>query len=404
MNREKLIWTIIFVIGVGALGWRFFTTNMSMTYVAGTDYEFVEVGPAQSSDAPAQPSDKDAKTEPETRWVNLAEDPDLKEVQSGQEKVIKKLEPWTTYRDISMEVLPIQSAFKSAGLDPSLVLDPVDAKRQIDVAAQDGLINDTQKTDLSMRVGALERYPEVGLSWQRTLGVWIAAFFTLAIMSFLYRDNPFYKVAEAVVIGASAGYVMVAGFWTTFVKNLLVVLFPGAMRESLVPGLKADQAPDYIYIIPLIMIVLLLWRLAPKGGWISRWPLAFFIGVTAGFRLIGYLEADFLGQIAAGVIPLYVPVEVVSASGTVEGVSAWLTIWASFSNIVITLATLTGLVYFFFSVEHRGIVGRTAKVGIWFLMVAFGAMFGFTVMGRIALLSQRLEFMFGNWLDLIQRI
>ena len=44
----------------------------------------------------------------------------------------------------------------------------------------------------------------------------------------------------------------------------------------------------------LVLGVMLLWRLAPKGGWISRWPLAFFIGATAGFRLIGYMEADFV--------------------------------------------------------------------------------------------------------------
>lgn len=396
MTKEKLIWTLIFVIGIGALGWRFFATGMSVTYVAGTNYKFVEVE-AKAMDAGE--AELLLKSDvPETAWVNLADETDPG-VESGKDKIISKLTPWTTWRDISMEIMPVQAALKDAGLPPALALDPTAAKQKIVQAKAEGLIDQNQEDGLKVLVGGLDRYPEISMSWQRTIGVWIAALLTLAIMSFLYRDNPFYKVAEAVVIGSSAGYVMVAGFWTTFVKNLLVVLFPAEMRDSLVPGLGADTPPDYIYIIPLIMIVLLLWRLAPRGGWISRWPLAFFIGVTAGFRLIGYLEADFLGQISAAVIPLYVPTEV--AGG---GFSVWLTIWASFSNIVITLATLTGLVYFFFSVEHTGLVGRTAKVGIWFLMVAFGAMFGFTVMGRIALLSQRLEFLFGNWLDLIPRI
>ena len=53
------------------------------------------------------------------------------------------------------------------------------------------------------------------------------------------------------------------------------------------------------------------------------------------------------------------------------------------------------------AVLHKGIVGKTAKVGIWVLMITFGAGFGYTVMGRIALLAIRLEFLFDDWLWLI---
>jgi hypothetical protein len=59
------------------------------------------------------------------------------------------------------------------------------------------------------------------------------------------------------------------------------------------------------------------------------------------------------------------------------------------------------LTYFFFSFEHKGIVGKAARVGIWILMITFGASFGYTVMGRIALLAIRLEFLLDNWLWLI---
>ncbi|MFM9171115.1 MAG: hypothetical protein ACKOTD_13700, partial [Phycisphaerales bacterium] len=56
---------------------------------------------------------------------------------------------------------------------------------------------------------------------------------------------------------------------------------------------------------------------------------------------------------------------------------------------------------FFFSLEHRGPIGGAARVGIWYLMITFGASFGFTVMGRIALLAARCEFLFDRWLWLI---
>jgi hypothetical protein len=53
------------------------------------------------------------------------------------------------------------------------------------------------------------------------------------------------------------------------------------------------------------------------------------------------------------------------------------------------------------AVEHKGPIGRIARAGTWTLMICFGAAFGYTVMGRIALLAIRFEFLFDDWLWLI---
>ena len=225
-------------------------------------------------------------------------------------------------------------------------------------------------------------------SLSRTIGIWVAAFFTLFIFSFLYRDNPFYKIAESVVVGVSAAYWMVVGFWTTIVPNLLGKLAPEWINSWAMPGL--DTKAEYIYLVPLIMGIMLIWRLAPKGGWISRWPLAFIIGTTAGIRLIGFIHADFLGQIRNTIMSL-----------AVYSPETGFNVWDSIKNIIIVIGVLTTIVYFFFSIEHEGLVGQTAKVGIWFLMITFRAAFGYTVMGRIALLAIRMEFLMNDWLWLI---
>jgi hypothetical protein len=227
-------------------------------------------------------------------------------------------------------------------------------------------------------------------SWERTIGLWTAALMTLFVFSFLYRDNPLYKLAESVVVGVSAAYWMVVAFWTTLVPNLFAKLAPAPMQDWAMPGISPVLADDwYWYLIPLILGVMLLWRLMPAGGWISRWPLAFIIGTTAGLRLIGFIEADFLNQIRNSIIPL-----IVMESGRFD-------FWKSVQNILLVLSILVCLVYFFFSFEHKGLVGGTAKVGIWVLMITFGAAFGYTVMGRIALLAIRFEFLFDDWLWLI---
>lgn len=230
----------------------------------------------------------------------------------------------------------------------------------------------------------------VSLSGIRTFGIWFSAFLTLSIFSFLYRDNSFYKLAESIFIGVSAAYWMVVQFWSVIVPNLLGNLSPGLVKSWAVPGLETDQ-PHYIYIIPLILAVMLLWRLMPTGQWISRWPLALFIGVFAGLRMIQFIQADFLNQIRNGILPLIVRD---AASGGIN----WATsVW----NTISVLGVLACLTYFFFSIEHKGVVGRVARVGTWILMITFGAMFAFTVMGRIALLTGRLEFLFIDWLWLI---
>ena len=224
----------------------------------------------------------------------------------------------------------------------------------------------------------------------RTVGLWVAAFFTLAIFSFLYRDNPFYKIAEAVLVGVSAAYWMVVGFWDVIVPNLLGKIWPSMVQAWAMPGLTGPEAERSLsYVVALVLGGMLLWRLSPKGGWIARWPLAFIIGTTAGLRLIAFLHGDFLVQIRNTIVPLVV----FQASGFDP--------WASLQNILLVAGVLACLVYFFFSFEHKGVIGATARVGIWILMITFGAAFGYTVMGRIALLAIRFEFLLDDWLWLI---
>jgi len=231
--------------------------------------------------------------------------------------------------------------------------------------------------------------PGVRINWSGTIGTWIAAFLTLAVFSFLWGDNPVYKFAESVFIGVTAAYQMMMAFWSEIIPNLVGSLLPTLMKATLIPG-EDRESPNWIYLAPLVMAVMMLMRLAPKGGWISKWPLAFFIGATAGVRLIGYLEADFVAQTSSTILPLIVM--------TTDGAFDFS---GSLRNLVIVLSVLVTLVYFSFSVPHTGAVGGIARVGVWVLMITFGASFGYTVMGRIALLAGRMEFLFDDWLWLI---
>uniref|UniRef100_A0A7C2JYA8 Uncharacterized protein n=1 Tax=Schlesneria paludicola TaxID=360056 RepID=A0A7C2JYA8_9PLAN len=223
----------------------------------------------------------------------------------------------------------------------------------------------------------------------RTAGLWVAAFLTLAIFSYLYRDNVFYKLAESIIVGVSAGYYLVAGFWDSIVAQLMTELVPQFTRSWAVPGLDADKPADWWFLVPLVLSVWLFFKFLPGQSWVARWPLAFVVGTFAGLRLVLFLEADFVNQIRNTIMPLVV----YSADRSVL-------VWSSLRNVGIILSLLACLTYFFFSVEHRGVVGRVSRVGIWVLMITFGASFAFTVMGRITLLTKRFEFLFNDCLRL----
>jgi hypothetical protein len=222
----------------------------------------------------------------------------------------------------------------------------------------------------------------------RGFWTWVAAFLTLCILSFLYDDNPFYKFTEHLFIGVSAAYWMCVGFWSVIVPNLLGKLWPSLVAR-INPGIGGEPA-NWLYLIPLAFGILLLMRLSPKGGWLSRWALAFIVGTTAGLNFVGYLQSDFVGQIEGAIGPLV-------AVDPVRGFQLGATVTA----VLMFVGVLTCLVYFFFSSEHKGVMGAASRVGIWVLMVTFGASFGYTVMGRLALLVARMEFLFSDWLNII---
>ncbi len=204
------------------------------------------------------------------------------------------------------------------------------------------------------------------------LGIWLGVLFTFAIFSFLYKDNPVYKVAEQIFVGLSAGY------W--FVYTLYFILIP-----NLFDPLISNFAGNWIKLIPAVLGIMMLMRLMPKTGWVSRFPIALVIGTTSGVFFLRYLKSDVINQLTATVMNPFTGGD-------------WVVI---IGQIMLIVGTLTGVIYFYFSKKHEGAFGATAKVGIYFLMVSFGAAFGYTVMARISLLIGRLQFLLGDWLGII---
>jgi len=192
-----------------------------------------------------------------------------------------------------------------------------------------------------------------------SIGVWVAVFLTLCVFSFLYKDNPFYKFAEHLVVGVSIGYGMV--LWYT----------QGILPKFITPFFKEGK---YIYIIPAILGTMIAMQLVRKYAWLARFPMAFLLGAGSGIGLPRTMQAGVIKQLEATMVPM--------------GFSHLQYVW----NIVIFVGVLSVLIYFFFSKEHKGVFGGIANIGIWYLMIGFGATFGYTVMARLSLFIGRMLF------------
>jgi len=212
----------------------------------------------------------------------------------------------------------------------------------------------------------------------------LAAFLTLSIFSFLYKDNPFYRFAEHLIVGISAGY-WIAILYHTSLKDLWLDPLTANFTALFTPGgsMFYEIGVVTVNILPGILGLMMFSRFTNKFSWLSRWPIAFYLAITAGVALPLYLQSFTVRQMQACMI-------------TLEG-----TPYAIITNIIIIVGTICGLAYFYFSLEHKGAVGGMAKLGIWVLMIGFGSTFGYTVMSRISLLIGRFDFLI-EWFNVVK--
>jgi hypothetical protein len=221
------------------------------------------------------------------------------------------------------------------------------------------------------------------------LWIWIGAFLTLSVFSFLYKDNPFYRFAEHLFVGASNGWT-VGFYWHRVLMPILFRPLGQAFKAAGTEGLSAQlfnpyAAANFILIVPFLIGLLYFMRFVPKAGWLVRFPIGIFMGYYTGLAIPAAFEGALFPQLKGTIVTR------ASFADPLSGV------WA----LLVLIGVVGTLVYFFFSKEHKGIVKIGAKTGIVYIMLGFGASFGFTVMARVSLVIGRFVFLLRDWLHLI---
>lgn len=206
---------------------------------------------------------------------------------------------------------------------------------------------------------------------------------TLAIFSFLFGENRVYRLFEHLFIGISVGWGVILTLKNFLWPKVLVPLF-GLDLVTFPDGTRPAEyeLSRMVLILPMAFGLLFYAAYIPRYAWLSKLVIGFVLGASGGVALEGFCNAT-LPQIVSSFKPLVV----FGADGS--------PVWHEIVNNWVFIVVLFSVsYYFFFSLRSRGVVGeRISRFGRLAMMVCFGAYFGSTVMARMALLVERIQFL-----------
>ena len=213
-----------------------------------------------------------------------------------------------------------------------------------------------------------------------SLILWISAICTLGLYSVLYKENKLYRLFEHIFLGLATGY-MLANTWTD-------VLLP----KWWIP---LSHEGKWWLILPTLVGLTYYFIYSRKYNWIARLMIGFFLGVASGRYFQAFVN-DTWPQIPTSFKPV-IPHGAIAAAAGHPAIKA-VTLPDAINNVIFMLILLCVMSYFFFSFERKSAVLKgSAKLGRWMLMFSFGAIFGSTIMARLALLIDRVDFLLNDF-------
>lgn len=201
-----------------------------------------------------------------------------------------------------------------------------------------------------------------------TLAIWAGVFFTLGIYSILYRENPWFRVAESVYLGVAVGYG--------------VALDLKYIRDQWGGQWSANGVMMLLFTLSILVGLLWYARFSKTTFYLYRWPLAIVVGTGIGMALRTVVFSQFLDQIRS---QANTPFFVAGNMGS------------TINNILIQIMVPSVLLYFWFTGDIRNSAPMkiVEKIARYTMMAGFGSAYGYTVLTRYSLFIGRSQFLLG---------
>lgn len=202
--------------------------------------------------------------------------------------------------------------------------------------------------------------------------LWTAISFllTLLILSFIFGDNPLFRIAAYLFVGVSAGYAAVLIIYQIMWPRVVVPIVSG----------------EWVTAIPLALGLLLTFRLVPSASRMGNLSMAYLAGTAAAVAIGGAMIGTLVAQTRGAV-----------ASFDQAGAGGSQLIEAS----VMLVGTITTLIYFQFSARSQpnqpaqrpALVEALAQLGKLFIAITLGALFAGVLSAALVALIDRIGFL-----------
>jgi len=188
----------------------------------------------------------------------------------------------------------------------------------------------------------------------------VGAVLTLSILSMLWKENAFYRWGVRLSVGFAMTYAAVTSLRWINIRILTPV-----------------SKGDYVWLIPLLLGLMMYFRLSKTYAWVSKYPMSFLFGVGVGVTTVAMLRAQILEQLQFTVTDLFTaktPMAIISA-------------------ITVLMAVITVTAYFFFTIEQKGVFGNVTYVGRVFIMGSTAVLWAGDYLWAMSMLAGVLKFL-----------
>lgn len=208
----------------------------------------------------------------------------------------------------------------------------------------------------------------------------VGFFLTLLVFSYVFGDNPLFRVATYTLVGIAAGYLSVMVFYYVLVPRLLVPLLNGSPEEKL------------LALVPLVLGLLMVAKLFPRVSGLGNVSMAYLVGVGVAVMIGGAVLGTIISQVNASINLFDMNAATVNGIGPLTSLGG---------GIIVVLGTISTLVYFQFggvkkdspSGKRSLLVEIIAWAGKIFIAISLGAVFAGVYMAALTALADRLDFL-----------
>lgn len=202
--------------------------------------------------------------------------------------------------------------------------------------------------------------------------IWGIVGFVLSILifSYLIGDNILFRFAIHLFIGVSAGVAAVMVLYQVIYPRLIMPFLNGTFNQKV------------LTMVPLILSIMLLFKVSPRSAKVGAFPAAYLLGIGAAVTIGGTILGTIFPQSLAAIAPFGLEY---TGSEKLEG-------------LLVLIATVTSLLYFYFGANLE--MGRplkrpdwiewSARIGQIFILITLGALFAGVYVTSISALSERL--------------